>query len=135
MVTGGLAAPIVIGIGVSSAVMGLGCTVGKWYVNRQHEKKLAAHTAKLVDAICKEKQLFREFEFELKEIASTFDFELKLKNGIRSYSGNGKSQLIRILGKVLQSLENIAIEDPAARKILSDLLQSVTNLLEAEKDN
>ncbi len=83
MITGGLATPIVIGIGVSSALLGVGSSVGKWYVNRQHEKKLAAHTAKLVDAICKEKQLFREFEFELKEISSTFDFELQLKNGIR----------------------------------------------------
>jgi len=39
------------------------------------------------------------------------------------------------LGKVLPPLELISIEDPAARKILSDLLQSVTNLLEAEQDN
>jgi hypothetical protein len=57
--------------------------LGKWYVNRQQEKKLAAHTAKLVDAIYKEKQLFSEFDFELKEITSTFDFQLQLKNGIR----------------------------------------------------
>jgi hypothetical protein len=90
-------------------------------------KKLEEHTIKLRDALMEDVKAHRKFKDELSALSSSegFDFELGLKSERRSYKGNGKDQLRRLIDRVIPSLEEITIRDELAEKFFKNIISKM----------
>jgi hypothetical protein len=123
-VTGGAAAGPVL-ISGTGAALGIGAVVTRSGMILKNKSQQDQHTKNLGKALIKDLQCYNQFEEELSEVEEeSFEYNLRLKILIRSFSGNGHTTLQNFTKKILPNLQNVSIQDAAGKKFLDEILKA-----------
>jgi hypothetical protein len=135
-VTGGAAAaPVVISVCGTGAAVGMGAVVTRSVMILKNKSQQDQHTKNLGKALINDLQCYNQFEEELREVEDeSFEFNLRLKILIRSFSGNGQTTLQNFTQKILPNLQNVSIQDAAGKKFLDEILKAAQKEEEQQQE-
>jgi len=106
------AGPLIVAIGT---FIGVVSDLGGSSLGVIKKKEIKKKLEEMVESIGKDEADHNEFlkcldDADLEEI----DFEVSLRNEVRSYSGCGPDELRRLAGKILPSLDALRVDEPVA---------------------